>query len=189
MTLDEFRKACDEHMFWCYGTSAIFQRRERKLKARREWITYLGIIGPVVIGSVVGAFGKDWKIAAVEVLPILVAIASIVGIGQIVLSVWALVARWDEVYGSAQESVRANTALYNRFKHLRDFTTHDFQDALREPRDENTRQEAQDLKQSISDKEKRYAYHEAMRYLGLPCRVCHAVPTGKAAKCNSCGNW
>lgn len=189
MTLIEFKKICDDHMFWCFGTSAIFQRRERKLKSRREWITYLGIIGPVIIGSVAGAFGKDWKVAGFEALPILIFVASIVGVGQITLSVWALVAKWDDSYNAAQESIRANTALYNRFKHLRDFTTENFQDELKELREENSRQETHDLKQSISEEEKRYAYHESMRYLGLPCRSCQVIPPGLPSVCNSCGNW
>ncbi|MYN46766.1 hypothetical protein GTP23_17120 [Pseudoduganella sp. FT93W] len=189
MTPDEFKKACDDHLFWCYGTSAIFQRREQKLKKRREWITYLGIIGPLVIGSVVGAFGKDWKVGGIEVLPILVLVASLVGIAQIVLSCWALVARWDEAYASAQDSVRANTTLYNRFKSVRDFTTSNYQDALKEPREENARQEVLDRAQSITPAEERYAYNASMKYLGLPCRTCQIVPTGKSSKCTSCGNW
>jgi mobilome CxxCx(11)CxxC protein len=189
MTLDDFKKHCIDHMFWCYGTSAIFQRREHKLKRLRELITYLGIVGPLIIGSAVGSFGKDWKIGAVEIVPIIVVVASSVGIFQIILSVWALVARWDEAYGAAQESVRANNALYNQFKSLHDRSPQNFMDALTDVQDENTRQEAQDYRQSITASEKRYAYHESMRYLRRACRVCNVIPTGKSSKCSECGMW
>lgn len=189
MTLEELKESCNEHMYWCYGTSAIFQRRERKLKARREWITYLGIIGPLVIGSAVGAFGKDWKIASFEVLPVIVTLASLVGIVQIVLSTWALVARWDEAYGAAQESVRTNNDLYHKFRSLRDMPPQDYMASLELLRQENTRQEGQDYRQSITEKEKRYAYHQSMRYLRKECDGCQTIPSGKSTKCSTCGTW
>lgn len=189
VTPADLKDSCNEHMFWCYGTKAIFQRREGRLKWLREWITYLGIIGPVVIGSAVGAFGRDWKIMGVEVVPWVVAVASIVGIVQIVLSVWALVARWDEAYGAAQESIRGNNELYHKFRSLRDMPPQDYMGELEMLRQENTRQEASDYRQSISEKEKRYAYHESMRYLGNPCRGCQLVPSGVATKCSTCGRW
>jgi mobilome CxxCx(11)CxxC protein len=189
VTLEELKESCNEHMFWCYGTSAIFQRRERSLKTRREWITYLGIIGPIVIGSAVGAFGRDWKIGGFEVVPIIVTVASAVGIVQIVLSTWALVARWDEAYGAAQESVKANNDLYHQFRSLRDMPSQDYMAALELLRQENTRQEAQDYRQSITETEKRYAYHQSMRYLRKPCEECQLVPSGKSSRCNACGRW
>lgn len=189
MTLDDLKDHCNEHMFWCYGTSALFQRRERRLKSLREWIMYLGIIGPVVIGSAVGAFGKEWKIAGAEVVPVIVTIASVVGIAQIVLSTWALVARWDETYGAAQESVRNNNNLYHQFKSLRDMPPPDYAAALELLRQENVRQEGYDYRQSITEKEKRYAYHQSMRYLGNECRDCHIIPSGTSTKCRTCGNW
>lgn len=189
MTLSEFKDSCSEHMFYCYGTSALFQKRERWLKRAREWITYLGIIGPLVIGSAVGAFGIDWKVNSISVFPLLITIASIVGIVQIVLSCWALVARWDEAYGGAQESIRANNSLYNRFKQLRDIPPVDFQSELQDALDEYGRQEGLDTRQSISEKEKRYAYHEAMRYLSKPCVTCANIPNGKPTKCPRCGYW
>jgi mobilome CxxCx(11)CxxC protein len=176
-------------MFWCYGTSALFQRRERRLKGLREWITYLGIIGPIVIGSAVGAFGRDWKIGDFEVVLMIVTVASAVGIVQIVLSMWALVARWDEAYGAAQESVRTNNDLYHKFRSLRDIPPQDYMAALELLRQENMRQEGHDYRQSITEKEKRYAYHQSMRYLGNKCRGCHIIPSGKSTKCSTCGNW
>lgn len=189
MTLDELKDNCNEHMFWCYGTSALFQRRERKLKKLREWITYLGIIGPIVIGSAVGAFGKDWKIADFELVPMIVTLASAVGIVQIVLSTWALVARWDEAYGAAQESIRNNNDLYHKFRSLRDMPPQDYMPALELLRQENMRQEGQDYRQSITEKEKRYAYHQSMRYLGKECRACRTIPSGKSTECSTCGKW
>lgn len=189
MTLDEFKKICTDHMFWCYGTSEIFQQRARKLKIRREWITYLGIIGPVIIGGVASAFGKNWALADVEVLPILIFIAGAVSVGQLVLSVWAVVARWDESYASAQESIRANTALYNSFQSLRDAPPDNFKANLHDLREQNSRQEVFDNAQSIKEGEKRYAYHASMKYLNLPCRTCKKIPAGKSSNCTGCGDW
>lgn len=185
MDLPTFKQSCTDYMFWCFGTSAIFQRREARLKIRRLWITYLGIIGPVVLGSVVASFGADLKI-----LPVAITVAGIVGIVQLVFSVWALAARWDENYSAAQDSMRGNTSLYNRFKSIRDMPPPDYVQAFVEAKAEYERQEAIDIRQTISAKEKSYANHEALRYTGKPCSVCRVTPTtAKPSKCDSCGNY
>lgn len=188
MDLTVFKKQCSDYMFWSYGTGEIFRRREASLKARRLWITYFGIIGPVVLGSVLATLGAG--VESAKMLAVAIIVAGIVGTGQLIFSVWALVARWDENYEAAQNAVRVNTILFNRFSSIRDIPPTDYMQAFIDTKADYQRQEEIDNRQTIKPTEKRFANHEALRYFGKECHICHVVPTStKPSKCDSCGNY
>jgi len=176
-----------EYEFWSFGTTRIFEKRANSLKQRRTLITFLGLVTPVIVGGVVLSFGYDSKI-----LPVLLAAAGIVSVFQLILSTWSIVARWDETYEYAVESLRANTELYNRFKQIKE--SNQSKDVL-EKRFEEARKlygdrEFRDLGQNITDKEKRFANHQSLLYFAQACHVCQEIPTSsKPKKCNSCGNY
>lgn len=175
-------------MFWSYGTGEIFKCREAKLRARRLWITYFGIIGPVALGSLLATLGAGTESS--HLLAAAITIAGVVGAIQLVFSVWALAARWDERYAAAQNSVRENTSLYNQFKSLRDIPPSDYVKSFLEAQADYQRQERVDIGETITPKELRFANHEALRYVGKACLTCHIIPTStKPSQCDSCGNY
>ena len=108
-------KECRDKEFYAYGTTRIFERRARRLRLCRTWITFLGIVAPLLVGGLVLTFG-----VAEKTLPYFITAAGFVGIIQLTLSTWAIVARWDEQYEYSIESARQNTDLYNQFKLLAD---------------------------------------------------------------------
>lgn len=176
---------CRGKEFYAFGTHRIFDRRAQMLQLLRVWITFLGIVTPLVVGGVVLSFGAN-----TTVLPYALIIAGIVGLVQLILSAWSIVSRWDEKYEYAIESSRANTELYNRFKSLADNPPTDLADLYKHTVHDNEAREFKDLGQSISEKEKRFANREALKYYRKACSICHIVPiVSKPSKCDGCGNF
>lgn len=185
MNTEAIIDSCREKEFHAYGTTRIFEKRANKLQLLRTWITFLGIVTPVIVGGSVLAFGVE-----AEALPYFLVVAGIVGIAQLTLSTWSIVARWDERYGYAIESARDNTRLYNEFKMLADRQPFDLEEKHSKALELYNAREFQDIAQNISDKEKRFANRESLKYYKKPCQVCSSVPkTSKPSKCDGCGNF
>jgi mobilome CxxCx(11)CxxC protein len=164
-------KECSDRAYYAYGTTRIFEKRAARLKTLRIWITFLGIVDS-------------------KTVPVFIVVSGIVGTIQLVLSTWSIVARWDENYESSIDSVRANTALYNQWKWLADHSPANIEEEYKKTKEENERQEFKDIAQSITDKEKRFATHEALMYFKKPCYICKLVPTlSKPTQCDGCGNY
>lgn len=178
-------KDCREKEFYAYGTTRIFEKRANVLRTLRTWITFLGIVVPVIIGGLVLTFGQN-----AHVLPIFIVVAGVVGLMQLTLSTWSIVARWDEKYEYAVDSSRHNTEIFNAFKRLADAEFTDREEQYKEAMRENEAREFKDIGQGISDKERRYAYRESLKYYQKPCYICNIVPkTVKPSKCDACGNF
>lgn len=183
--IDDICKKSRSKEFHAYGTTRLFEKRAGRLKIRRTWITFLGIVTPVIVGGSVLSFGIE-----AGALPYFLSVAGIVGVVQLVLSTWSIVARWDENYEYAIDSVRDNTNIFNQFKKLADHKPNNIAKKFKEISEVNERREFQDIGQNISDKEKRFANREALRYYQKPCHICNEIPkTIKPSKCDSCGNF
>jgi mobilome CxxCx(11)CxxC protein len=179
------KKTCLDKAFAAYGTTKIFESRAQKLSRGRTLITYLGIVVPLVVGATAMAFGVDspW-------FPVLVALAAALGIAQIVTSVWAIVARWDERCIHALESVRANTKLFNLWSRLELSGSSQLEKEIADALKIDQEQEDKDLAHGITEQEKRYAMHEALFYFRKPCVACRRIPTSKEPlDCDMCGNY
>lgn len=173
--------------FLSYGTIQIFEQRANKLRTLRSWLTFLGIVLPVTIGGVYLSFGQSE-----DLMKLIVLVASVIGIFQLILSTWALVAGWDSCYESAIKAVQGNTTIYNkckRFIRCPPTIDSDFLNAYQELSKEVETQELVDLTQHISSKERKYAYVSALRYYNRECHACNQNPNShnKKTKCSSCG--
>jgi mobilome CxxCx(11)CxxC protein len=181
----DYTKECWGKEFHSYGTAQIFERRSKRLQKLRTWITFLGIISPVLIGGTVLAFGTNAKI-----LPLALTCAGVVGLIQLTLSVWSLVARWDEQYEYALESIKANTELYNRFRRIPSSSTAKIPSLYSEACNDYQARELIDITKGISEPEKCFANRKSLHYYQKPCSVCKIVPTSlKPSKCDSCGKF
>lgn len=148
-------------------------------------ITYFGIVIPLLVGATAMAFGVDsgW-------FPGLLYVAGFLAIIQLSVSVWSVVARWDERYEQAIESSRANTRLYNLWKKLIAHPPISLNEKVDEALATDHEQEQKDLASAISEKEKRFAMHETLFYFGKPCPTCRKIPLSKKpSECDMCGNY
>lgn len=185
MSVSQIIQDCRGKEFHAYGTIRIFERRARRLQSLRTWITFLGIVTPVIVGGMVLAFGVN-----ATLLPYFLTAAGIIGLVQLILSTWSIVARWDEKYEYAIDSSRHNTELYNKFKSLADQNPPGIEGFYKSALQENESREFKDIGQNVTDKEKRFANRESLKYYQKPCHICGNVPkTSKPTKCDGCGNF
>lgn len=185
MPVNQIIQDCKGKEFHAFGTARIFERRARKLKIRRTWLTFLGIVTPVIVGGVVLTFGTQEKL-----LPYFLTVAGLVGLVQLILSTWSIVAKWDDVYDYSIESSRHNTELYNKFKILVDTNPSDIADLYKLALKEYGERESKDIAQSVTEKEKRFANRESLKYYKKPCHICENIPkTSKPSECDGCGNF
>jgi mobilome CxxCx(11)CxxC protein len=181
----QLQKRCNERSFYAYGTTRIFERRAQRLSKLRNAITFLGIVVPLTVGSLILSFGK-----MPTLLPWLLAMAGVIGTIQLILSTWSIVARWDEAHAHAVSAILANTRIYNAWERMAKSTPPDFEARVKELEAEDERQEQSDLTQHISYREKRYAMRAALFYRGLPCASCKVKPPSMApSTCDTCGNF
>ncbi|MGI5048341.1 hypothetical protein ACM9HD_33575, partial [Streptomyces sp. JAC25] len=57
--IDDYRRKCWDAALHAYGTSHIFQRRASDLKRKTDLLTWVGLVVPLLIGALVGAFGRN----------------------------------------------------------------------------------------------------------------------------------
>jgi mobilome CxxCx(11)CxxC protein len=178
-------KHCIDRAFYAYGTSRIFERRAQNLGRKRNAITFLGIAVPLTVGSLILSFGT-----MPSLLPFLVWIAGAIGTVQLILSLWSIVAHWDEQYSYAITAMLANTRLYNSWERLSKNQPPNLKELISETDAEDQRQEQSDLTQHISEKEKHFAMRASLYYKGCACVTCNIKPASmKPSNCDTCGNF
>ena len=181
----ELRAHCRDRAFYAYGTARIFEQRAQSLKSGRNWITFLGIAGPLLVGGIVLSFG-----AKPQLLPFLLIPVGFVSIAQLILSAWSLVRSWDERHAYAIFAIQSNTRLYNQWDALAKRPPSNINEKVHALAAEDQRQEQSDLTQHITEKEKRYAMRASLHYFGLKCKSCGVKPLSlKPGSCDTCGNF
>lgn len=184
---DSLRSSCWEQAIHCYGTSYIFGRRAECLRRRLSWLAFLGMAVPALVGVCVLTFSFDWWF-----LKVLVPILSVVGIVQFVLSLWALVARWQERHAYSVESKAANELLYEKYSAL---AKNPATLAEARVRLDLVEQDARvwrdkDSREGITDNEKRRGMRAGLRQVGRRCAGCDQVPVDMApSDCGVCGKF
>lgn len=182
---EENQRHCRDRAFYAYGTSRIFERRAQSLSRRRNLITFLGVVVPLVVGGAVLSFGANEAY-----LPYLLYVAGFLMLLQLIVSAWSLVARWDERYQYAVGATQANTRLYNIWTATLERPPENLEQKIRELDYEDQNRESSDIAQHVTEKEKRFAMRSSLFYMKLPCRTCNNTPKSmKPSKCDTCGRF
>jgi mobilome CxxCx(11)CxxC protein len=159
----------------------FFERRARQLRSRRNWITFLGIAVPVTVGSLYLSFN-----AFPGVFPLILGVAGVILTIQLVMSVWSLVARWDEDYQHSIESMQANTRLFNAWKH-EERTVALIQSGQTVAAIKFLREET-GCSLALAKEMVEHMYGSIRRPLGPPCASCGSpLRTPRAKLCAECG--
>lgn len=186
-SMDELRKKCWDEAFHSFGTAEIFRKRASKYRRLLRSLTFLGVAVPTAVGGIVLSFGVDFKYTSIVIL-----IASILGLAQLILSLWSLVAKWDDTYAYSLESLSDNGKLSSLFQELAESPPND-RDEFRTRYDllqaESRIRTERDNQQIITDKEKRYGMRASLRQFRRECVSCKQIPTSmEATDCDVCGN-
>lgn len=172
-----------EKAFFAFGTARVFERRLQHLNTLRNWITYLGIIVPLLVGGLALSFDT-------KVLPYLIVPAGLLGLGQLALSAWSLAAKWDDRYSFAINALQAQTRLFNEWDDLAKINPSDIDSKVEMLNEEDRRQEAQDLTQMVTKKEKNFGMRAALFHFGNACPTCGVKPVSLSpGRCDTCGNF
>jgi mobilome CxxCx(11)CxxC protein len=185
---DELRNICSDNALYAFGTAYIFEKRASKYKKRFNCLTFLGIAVPALFGGFVLSFGAYFPFKAV-----IVVLISVLGLFQLVFSIWSLVAKWDDAFAYAQEAVSANYRLSANFNELAvspPENLKDFETAFRLIKLENDFRIDRDNQQFITEREKRMGMRAGLRQFKRACATCKQVPVSlEPTNCDVCGNF
>ena len=178
---------CKRNAVNAFGTATVFERRARRTRRLIRTITFLGVLGPALLGALAGAYGLEWKY-----LPHVMFVAALIGGGQFILSLWALVWQWDGDLTYALEATSINYRLASAYHSIiiSDAGKQQVAQDLAALDAEARARSQMDNQAGISDKEKRRGMRAALRHFEMKCVGCEQIPRSlKNTKCEVCGKF
>jgi mobilome CxxCx(11)CxxC protein len=184
----ETRQDCADSALKCFGTAYIFERRAAPIRRKLQWLAFLGIAAPAALGAVVGTFKLNETALAVAIT-----FAGVIGIAQLIISIWSLVAKWDVSLAYDVESKSANYRMageYAKLAKTQTISAEEFDMQFRLLETEARLRTELDQRQDITDKEKRMGMRAALRQYQRVCAGCKQVPVSlDSTACPVCGKF
>ncbi|MBD3550852.1 mobilome CxxCx(11)CxxC protein [Streptomyces sp. SP18CM02] len=184
--INDYRRKCWDAALHAYGTSHIFQMRARDLKRKTDVLTWVGLVVPLLIGALVGTFGRNefWGAA--------VAVGAVIAAAQLAINLWSLVRRWPEDLAYSSASAVANESLAAQFAALAEDPPE--LSELRTRYDklsiEDGARRARDSEKNVKDKELRKGMRAALRKYQRSCLGCGQTPMAMTpTDCDVCGKF
>jgi mobilome CxxCx(11)CxxC protein len=185
--LTHYRQLAKKCAVDAFATSEIFQARVGRVKRYLLWVNYIGVAIPLLMGTIVLTFG------IFSSLKLVVFVAGCLLLPQVVLNLWAVLAGWVDNHAYASASAAANDSLATRYRDLYknpSITVAAIRRQYEVLQVEDRSRREQDLRQDISDAEKRMGMRAALRSLEIPCAGCDVVPSSMTpTDCGVCGNF
>jgi mobilome CxxCx(11)CxxC protein len=185
MTLNDVQEAWDRALF-CYGTAKIVEKRTKTLKFLNKINKFIGLAIPLSIGGVVISFGLN-----ASLLPTALLILGILGIFQLIVSLWSLIDDWENKIENYVNSKSRNLHYSDLFQKIAKESNEDktkYTNVFIETMLYDKIQREEDNKMNISEKEKRYGLRYALFQFQRCCVGCGKIPNmKKISKCNVCG--
>lgn len=179
------RNDCWGRAIETFGTAYIFQDRIRTPRRNLRVITFLGIAIPALVGGIILSFGTD----PTMLKPLLWA-AGILGTVQLALSVWALVARWDDEVAYGFESSADNFRLSSQYERLGKTGPADIALRFEVLEAANQARINSDVRVNLTDRQKRMGLRAGLRQFRRECVSCGHVPESMTSTpCAICGNF
>lgn len=187
--LDEKRKECWNRALHAYGTYVIFSRRATLRRRDKRLMTYMGLLVPSLIGAIAIKF-----YSATPIPKWVIDLASFSSIIQFTVSLWALIAKWDDTASDAIQCALKNLDLQGQWEQLaREFPA-DFNAKFDSVLTQDIKQREIDAKQLATPKEKRLGMRAGLFQYQRKCAVCFRIPSSDSLpsisigrRCNICG--
>ncbi len=181
-------KECWERAFHSFGTAYIFEKRTKKLRKKLQFLTFLGIVVPVTVGSLIISFDVDFKY-----INFIIILAGIFGFVQLIITIWSVVVGWNDSLAFAKESISVNYELSNKYSSLGKDPPSKLSELNLKYEIFNTEykyRNQQDNQQGITNKEKNMGMRSALRNFRRECYGCKKIPKSmKPSNCDICGNF
>lgn len=185
---DEQRKDCWDNAIYAFGTAYIFEERLKAVRKKLRILTFLGIAVPVAVGGIVVAF---FGIESLQpYVAWLIVLASVLSTAQLVFTIWALVAKWEDESSYAASSASENRRLAARFEDLGRNPPTKFNIQYQLLKIDNARRQESDIQREVSEKEKRMITRAGLRQYQRACVKCNQAPVDmNPTNCPICGNF
>lgn len=185
---DKLRGNCWNNVSDTFGYQYIFDKRADKFGRRLNWLKVLGIIVPAAIGATALGYGLDNTL-----LKNLMNIAIPVTTVQFLVSVLAVIYKWDEELSYSFEASHAHNNLYRKYKRLAEFPPTDYIEFSRQYYlidEEHNSRVLQDSKHNIKERERRMGMRWSLREHQKECVGCKEVPQSiNSTDCDVCGKF
>lgn len=186
----KIKEECENIIFYTYGTIKVLRRRVYIYTWLTNTIVIMGFVTPIAY-YIMYSF-KDSYEGKIE--PLIIVLASSVGIVQLVLSLLSLCLRWDDKKYYSEKAIERNLDIYNKVEDVI-FSSNPRGDygLLKEIRKDFKDQEKIDTITALSTKyEHRFAMCNSLYYFRRKCAICQRVPSVETPnrfgkKCNCCG--
>ncbi|WEM40819.1 hypothetical protein PTW35_09155 [Photobacterium sp. DA100] len=174
-----------EMRFHTYGAIEIFEKRKRRLCRLRNVIVYLGLAIPVSLLCLV-LFDNEHP----AIKSTLIAIISIILLVQLIMSLWALIAKWEEKYEYSISAMTSSRIIYERLNSLINSNKSIPSDVMLAISDDYHSQFSDELAHEITAKEKCYGYRKSLIKFSKVCPLCQSKPIDmKPSGCKLCGKF
>jgi mobilome CxxCx(11)CxxC protein len=164
------------------GTAYIFEVRARRLGKRLNYLNFLGLAVPLNVGAIVLAYGT-------KAIPI----CSAIGVFQLVVFGWSLVAKWVDRYQHSVQALVSNRSLAQKYESLAKEEPAgllDYRHRLDVLDATDSAQRAEDYQQEIREAETRMGMHAGLRQYERECAGCHITPIRmEPTECGVCGDF
>jgi len=120
---DKLRIRCGELAFQSFGYQYIFDSRIKRLSTNLNLIKAMGLLVPALVGSIVFAYGNQSSL-----LSGIVKFATPVLIFQFVLSLLAVVYKWDDELYYGVEASASYANLHAEFRKIQQFPPSTYND-------------------------------------------------------------
>lgn len=166
----------------------IFDMKAKRFSKYVTLLKVFGIIVPASIGATALGYGIDSNF-----LKLILVVAVPLTIGQLMVSIFAVLNKWDEELAYAYEASQDLNLMTDDFKKLGDLPPSGFIELDIEYELLNTRFKArkqQNSKHNIREWENRMGMRYALRQYQKSCVGCDSIPLSmESTNCPVCGNF
>jgi mobilome CxxCx(11)CxxC protein len=190
--LESLKEHAWNSSFHDYATAYIFQVRARRMERILNVVTFVGLFAPLAVGLIVLGFGTkfvafDWVIWT----------AVGISFAQTAVFLWSVIAKWQDRYQVADQALKANTLLSEKYEKLAKEDPEKSAEAIKDYKRRlelldvsDEEQKKMDLGQKINDEEKHMGMRAGLLQKGSECSKCHITPPNmKPTKCGTCGDF
>lgn len=185
---NKLRSESHSNAFDCFGYGYIFEQRAKRLRRNLTLLQVLGVIVPATVGSILIGYGTKFKY-----LEAIISIAIFTSVIQFIISIWALIYKWDDELSYAYDAMQSYQSLYNRFSNLGKFPPPSYE-LLRVDYDlinaDYITRNQLNTQHNIKEWEKRLGMHYSLREHKELCYGCQIKPLSmNSTNCYVCGNY
>jgi mobilome CxxCx(11)CxxC protein len=187
-TIEAINKAAE-----CLAMANIMEKRIKRIECASRILAIMGIIFPTGVGVNALEDGKLGELLGTAAPPIKTAAiitVIILGITQAIISACSIACKWSDnlktYIDSKAENHKNAEKYYNIFKRY-DEDKEKYAKQLEETNASHKKQEEQDLKITITEKEKRCGWIYALHTYRVACPDCGKIPNiNQPSTCETC---